>query len=338
VLQLSNTTPFDATFVVLPDVDGVTSIFTMVKGTFTVDSALRVADEQVPISMADVHYDDPGKTSVRQPSDVCLGKSSTDVLLVGSAWAPGGQPAWQSDVSLGVNGVTKSARVFGDRVWDGRSGVASAAWIAPFTRMPLTWERAFGGTVGTDKGPRAELRNPVGVGFTVSGASDEIVGRPLPNVEDPTVPLSSPRQSVTPSGFAPIPAHWEPRRSYAGTYDDAWQRSRAPYLPSDFDRRFFQQAPQGLVMPGFLQGGELVELRGLTPSGFLRFALPMCRVSVTHRLDSAKHTLPARLETVLLEPDQTRVVMLWRSSFRCDKKALRVREVEAVLITTDARQ
>ena len=34
--------------------------------------------------------------------------------------------------------------------------------------------------------------------------------------------------------------HWLPRRAWAGTYDDAWRISRAPYLPADFDARFFQ--------------------------------------------------------------------------------------------------
>jgi hypothetical protein len=109
---------------------------------------------------------------------------------------------------------------------------------------------------------------------------------------------------------------------------------RSPYLPLDFDRRFFQVAPPGLVAPAYLRGGEAVEVRGATPSGLLRFQLPLASVRVTFMLDDAPQVRPADLDTVLIEPDAGRVVLVWRSALRCDKKTLRVREVA---VATEAR-
>ena len=193
--------------------------------------------------------------------------------------------------------------------------------------MPLIWERAFGGRDETESGPVEEARNPIGTGFHTANGFAPVEGMWLPNVEDPSAPISSWQQRPSPVGFAPIDAHWEPRRSYAGTYDERWQQTRAPYLPHDFDARFLQLAPPALVTPTHLQGGEWVDLRGLTPSGQLRFQLPAAVPHVVYRLDREVVERPPVLDTVIIEPDAGRLVLVWRAALACDKKALRVREV-----------
>ena len=332
MLQVTNKTPFKATLLLLPDASGIDTLFTVVKATFRTAAQPTLADEQVPVALADQHYADPATTSIRVPSDVCLGKPATDVLLSGSAYAPGGTPAWQMDVSLSVGPLAKVARVFGDRVWETSSGIGSVNWVAPFVRMPLVWERAFGGRDLTSKGPTAEPRNPVGAGFHASGGTKPLQGAPLPNVEDPTSLITTAGNTPQPAGFAAIGAHWEPRKRFAGTYDESWQKTRAPYLPADFDARFFQLAPPDLIVPGYLAGGEPVELRGLTPEGLLRFTLPAIRVTVVHRIEGREEERVGSLDTVSIEPDAQRFTLVWRTSLRCDKKALKISGV-----TVDAR-
>jgi hypothetical protein len=327
VLQIKNATPFKAMLMLLPDATGVDTLFTVVKATFRIGETFGLADEQVPVTMADKYYGEPGTSSIRVPSDVCLEKPGTDVLLVGSAWSPDAKPAWQMDVSVAVGSVAKTVRVSGDRVWDSHAGGATVSWVAPFTRVPLAWERAYGGTDETEKGPVADRRNPVGTGFRAPKSSRPLVGLPVPNIEDPSAPISSPSQSPPPAGFAPVAPHWLPRASYAGTYDDVWTKTRAPYLPHDFDSRFFHVAPVGLAAPR-LHGGEPVDLRGVTPNGRLQFVLPTIRVRADYRFDRGVETRFADLETVILEPDDSRLVMVWRASLACDKKGLKVREVE----------
>jgi hypothetical protein len=198
--------------------------------------------------------------------------------------------------------------------------------------MPLVWERAFGGSDETDKGPVSESRNPVGTGFRSSSGAKPLSGMALPNIEDPEALISSWKDAPAPVGFAAVAPGWIPRRVYAGTYDEDWQRNRAPYLPADFDARFCQVAPLGLVTSEHLQGGEVVDLRGMTPSGVLRFTLPTVSSRVIHQLDGGAESRQGILDTVIIEPDAGRLIMVWRTAFPCDKKALKVREVHAELV------
>jgi len=179
----------------------------------------------------------------------------------------------------------------------------------------------------TEKGAVVEARNPAGTGFRASSGTRPLDGLPLPNVEDPNALIGSAKDAPAPTGFAAIASHWLPRRNYAGTYDEAWQKNRAPYLPSDFDQRFCHVAPLGFITPQPLQGGEPVVLQGMTPDGVLRFSLPQVRLAVKYELDSSVETPPVMLDTVIIEPDASRFMMVWRAALACDKKVKRIREV-----------
>ena len=63
------------------------------------------------------------------------------------------------------------------------------------------------------------------------------------------------------------------RLKHAGTYDQHWLDEVFPFLPADFDDRYYQAAPedQWLDEP---QGGEEVMLVNLTPEGRTSFRLP----------------------------------------------------------------
>jgi hypothetical protein len=336
MLQLKNGTPFQGTIMLMPDPDGIDSLYTVVKGTFTLGEQVALADEQVPVAVEQQFYGEPTSSSIRVPSDVSLMKPGTDVLLLGSAYAPGGRPTTQMDVALVVGPLRKRVRVFGDREW--RSGGAGYSMTTPepFQRMPLVWERAYGGTDRSETEVREELRNPVGAGFRAPDGEKPLEKLRLPNLEDPAELISSWKQAPPPACFAPIAAHWQPRRSYAGTYDERWLQQRAPYLPTDFDPRFFQLAPPGLIAPGYLKGGEPVEVHGATRTGMLRFRLPIARLTITYVLDGAPQMRPAVLDTVIIEPDAARLQLVWRAVLQCDKKALRVSEVRTSLAQAQA--
>jgi hypothetical protein len=199
--------------------------------------------------------------------------------------------------------------------------------------MPLIWERAFGGTDESSEPLAADPRNPVGVGFRGRNSARPVAGTSLPNIEDPQQPISSPSHVPPPAGFGAIAPHWQPRQSYAGTYDATWMETRAPYLPQDFDPRFCQVAPAGLATTGHLRGGEIVQATGVTPDGSLQFELPFVRLAVTYVLDRGEEMRPALLDTMIIEPDAARVVLVWRSALPCDKKALKVKEIRPALLS-----
>ena len=333
MLQLKNRTPFAATLFSSPDPEGVETLFAIVKGTFILGPRVEEAEQQTPIVMADRFHGDPLKTSIFEPTDVGLVKPGTDVLLFGHAWGPGGRPTTRAEVSLRVGAIEKRVAVFGDRIWSGTVLTRLSA-PEPFEKMPLLWERAFGGVeppAGNPPRSDGEDRNPVGTGFRSRVSGRKLEDVIPPNLEDPAKLISSPGDRPAPAGFGALAPHWKPRPKYAGTYDEAWQKNRAPYLPKDFDPRFLQVAPEDQQVPGYLKGGEPVEVAGATPTGVLRFNIPARRVDVLFRLDSGVERRVANLDTVILRPDESRLVLVWRAALPCDKRLLKVREVEPIV-------
>ncbi len=323
MLQIDNQTPFHAVLSVLPDRFGVDTLHVILKATLALRPKLALAREQVPVTLADEYYGDPTDSSLRAVSEIHVGKPGTDVLLIGRAWGPRAQAVHETLVRVRVAERQQSIRVVGDRVWQS-DGTPTAP--EPFEAMPLVWERAFGGSHPLEDRMLAEERNPIGVGFTGRRAAEELTGHPLPNLETPGEPLERQGQSRTPICFAPTAPHWLPRRAFAGTYDEVWQRRRAPYLPADFDPRFLQCAAE-LAFDRHLQGGEPIEVHGASPQGPIAFPLPAANLHVEVKVAGSLEHPPVNLETVLLEPDENRVALTWRAALPCDRKVLKVEKV-----------
>jgi hypothetical protein len=335
LLQLSNTSPFAARIFGLADQEGVDTLFVVVKGTFQISPAgVTIADEPRPVVLADEYWGKPGESSLKHASEVHLFKPGTDVVIVGEACAPGERPVSQVDVSVGIADRVKLARVHGDRYWTEGLGGMRPSKPKPFVRIPVTYERAYGGRHVVDpvKGTLLEEpRNPVGRGFLGKRSAKELLGHPTPNVEDLQRPIGLLGERSPPVGFGAIAPGWEPRRSCAGTYDEAWKKTQAPYLPRDFDARFFNVAPEELVVRSGLGGGEPVAVQGFHPRGMQRFDLPRSELAIWARVAGRRERLPARLDTVVLEPTEERFTLSWRAVLPADKKLLRIEAVDVAL-------
>jgi hypothetical protein len=323
MLQLENQTPFKATIALLPDRFGIDTLYVIVKATVTLRPALSLAEVQVPPTMADEYYGDPTETSLRAVSDMHIGKSGTDVVLIGSAWAPDKRPLTRMQVGMSVGGRQKTILVTGDRVWrDGRPSDPQ-----PFESIPLVWERAFGGVHRKGDQVLAEERNPVGCGFAGGRSAADMQGLKVPNLEDPAALLQQIGNPSQPACLAPIAPAWLPRRGFAGTYDDKWQRARAPYLPDDFDPRFFQCAAPEFAFDRYLQAGEHVQIVGALPDGPIVFTVPESHLSIAVTIEGSPHHPPANLETLSIEPDENRACFTWRAAVPCDRRALKVQTI-----------
>lgn len=334
--QLRNRTPFAAERTWVRDRDGTETWLVAVKATFRFASGgcVDVADEQPPVTLAPVHHGQPGRSSLRYECDLQRTKVATDVVVNGSAHAPDGYTATRVDAGFAIGPVAKTLRVHGDRRWQrGRIGEAR-----PFSVMPISYERAFGGA--DDQGGPADWdeRNPVGSGYSVSAHSAE--GRLLPNLESGDEPIRHWSDHPEPAAFGPIPCHWPARRRYAGTCDERWQRERAPLLPSDFDDRHYQCAPTDQQAHGFLRGDELVSLLNLTPGGGeMHFALPRIHLGLETSFftgPSVLHPSPS-LHTVIIEPDDWRVSLVWHSALPCHQRVLKLRHT-VVTMKEDLRE
>lgn len=329
MLQLQNNTPFAASMALFPNEDAIDTLYVMVKASFDISASLTLAEEQSPPIATDVYWTEPGKSSIKYTSDYHIGKPSTDIIMLGHACAPDKKAATQLDVSLSVGQVAKTVRVFGDRRWrDGRMTPA-----ATFTTMPLVYEKAYGGIhITNDKVVESDLRNPVGRGFAGSRKDEDMDGVPLPNLEDPANLIKAPTDQPAPACFGACAPNWQPRVSYAGTYDEQWQTNRAPYLPQDFDRRFLNVAHPDLVCPGYLQGGEQVRITHMHPRGELNFEVPRVQLLTRVKLAGKELTPVSQLESLILEPNQLRMSLVWRAAIQCDKQALKISEINIALL------
>jgi hypothetical protein len=318
-----NLTPFAADHSWVRARDGAEVWVVAVKATFLIrpDGTTEVAPEQEPVTLVPKFRGDPAASSLLYDSDLYHTKPTTEVLLHGHAYAPGGRPVTEVDVRMKVGPLKKTLHVTGDRVWRPGPLGSRAGAPEPFEKMPLTYERAYGGRDESDpKKPTWETRNPVGVGFHPA------LGQPLPNVEDPRHLIGA-WSRPTPAGFGPIAAHWQPRVKWGGTYGDKWLKERQPLLPEDFDERFFLCAPEDQQAPAYFKGREPVELINLTPGGLLSFNLPREAFGFTTRFTTGevvRHR--ANLHTVILEPDVPRVSMVWHTHLPCHPKVLKLKQ------------
>lgn len=340
-MELVNTLPIPAFAFRQFDQEGALDCVVAARGTFThvQDGALALMGEQEEFQWEDAYDGDPHGGVLLRQTDLTPGKPGTDVTFLGSSFAPGGRPAgtWRCSLSIGL--VSKSLDVWGERFWhpvvrDRWAGFRAKApkrvledWRLgepePATRVAITWANAYGGAVPETGDPDAgrpfdvEPRNPLGCGI-VMGTTDPDAGpRRAPSLLSSDAPPVDWRDGVEPAGLGPVSPWWRARQQHAGTYDDAWLKDRHPLLPLDFDTRFWQCAPPGLVATPFLEGGEPYALENLHPDlPHASGRLPRVRLGV--RLEGA-----GRDEMHILQLDgvhfdwrsDSRVLLTWRARF-----------------------
>jgi hypothetical protein len=294
--------------------EGVPLIVSVVSGTFAIEGRQVVAAEQpLPTNPGGEYWGEPGKSSFKFEPQVAFTKPSTDVVLIGHAFSMGRSCI---DVDLKVGALHKTVRVNGDRYWTSSLGGISMTDPEPFEKIPLIYERAFGGWDRSDPDATKhtfEPRNPVGTGFRSKQGRFED-GIRLPNLEDPRDPITAYGQIVTPAGFGFTSPDWQPRAKFAGTYDEQWMQERMPLLPKDFDRHFFSAASPDLIAPGYLKGDEPVHIENASARGTFSFDLPgvpppECRVQLTGRRDALVQT---NLDTVIINTDEELLILIWR--------------------------
>jgi hypothetical protein len=114
-----------------------------------------------------------------------------------------------------------------------------------------------------------------------------------------------------PAALTPVGRAWHPRRSLAGTYDDKWKSKRFPFLPSDFEWRFNNAAPNRLQMT-FEEALSPIRFSGMSAAPF-QFELGMGRLIVVQNADDgAQSPLIAPIDTVIVCPATRRVDTVWR--------------------------
>lgn len=317
-MQLVNATPFAASYSGGLLKSGRRCVVIVAKATYTIPVKTgqepEIHNEQVEPFNSDTYFGDPANSAPKYETDFAPIKRRCDVILHGSAYAPNKEPAIEVKVGLQIGAVNKQFYVLGDRHWEKPlvGGLRPSA-ITPFLRQPFSYEDAYGGTDRTkaNKGKVAVYRhNPVGVGYS---PHCQLEGARAPSTEALKQRITRPNGKFTPMSFGPIARNWEPRVQYTGTYDQHWQQEVSPFLPDDFDERYYQCAPQD-QQTDYLKGGERVVLTGLTSQGQCAFMVPKIDIPMTAIMENnERRRLNPVIDTLCLEPDEGRFTLVWRA-------------------------
>jgi hypothetical protein len=308
---------------------------------------LAYCAEQSELAMGD-EFADPEQPNASEPlgeSDFCAHKPKCDVLVVNaasrpplSAWQrtvgrlsnPQALPAearWSCGVSLHYQDETgqlrqwhKAMAVTGPRSSALLGGVGDPKAAH---EVHLGWAKAFGGP--------GDERNPLGVGHASSKSERQ------PQQELPGKPYGGGllQRHYPPVHLGPMGKAWLPRRSLAGTYDNAWLEQQWPLPPADLDDGFWNCAPadQQVAYPEPGAQITLVNLWPPTPEGqrppppepgqevwrarlplHQLFVLPLFRaMNIAGGLVTKAPTLPCRLDTLRIDLEAQRV----EATYRC---------------------
>lgn len=332
-MDLLNATGMQAAYTQGTDKDARDSLVVVVKGTFQIPvdgGEAKLATEQKPLIMADTFSGEPGFSAPVYEADFAPVKPRCDILLLGSAHAPNAQPATKVPVGLRVGSFIKSFNVIGDRLWEGNGLSVAPGWPTPFLKMPISYDRAFGGSDNfhpDSSQHSAFMPNPVGKGYRRHLIAIE--GTEVPNNEETNNPVTSPKGNYRPMSFGPIGRNWLPRYPLAGTYDQNWIDNIFPFLPPDFDDAYFQAAPPDQQVP-YLQGGEEVVLGNLMPQGLLRFRLPQVDMPIVFFYKKGgKYQTQGVIDTLVIEPDAGVFTLCWRASLPLKKNMFEIAQVLA---------
>jgi len=231
------------------DAEGRQAITLLMKLAYALEpsgalSPLAKAPEFVAEDVLEPKGDEPGYYPTAEMELVPF-KVRTDVVVTGTARTPEQYPRRDMRVSVRVGRYEKEVQVFGERrVEVTPGGSLRFTEPEPFTEMPLTYTRAYGGVDPSvprkdpqtvyewmefftlERHPGVYPRNPVGAAYVVNPHLWLLNGRPLPNFEDPADLLTPERMAVKdprdwwrqplPAGLGWFGRNWYPRCMLGG--------------------------------------------------------------------------------------------------------------------------
>jgi hypothetical protein len=307
-MLLANTTALDARVDVAPQPGLDVRVGLLIaKATFRWDDRGEVAlDGQRPVPI--FIGDEPTPRGVLPRDDLPDRGDAFEVVVLGTAHAPEGAPITERTVAFEIGGERRELLVIGDRTWEGEGDGAVISSPAPFTTMPIGWDRAFGGSIEVeiDEGstvPVVDVRNPAGRGFDpapmAAGLGESLRcpppfprwsgPRPLPNVESSDRRIA--RWSDTPD-----PAGW-------GAVPTSWAIAQSPY-----------RAAPGCVLDGPPQDGRIA-LEGLAPGAPVSLRVPPMEVVTDAAVGTRRTTRALRLARWVIDADERTITATYRLAF-----------------------
>ena len=312
-MQLDNITPIPAAATVLRGPSQHRMLAVTAKATFSFADGPPKIEQDSPEPLRGV--DTPTSLGLLPADTTPRLDAAFEVLCLGCAQARTGDKVRQQVVTLTVGSTTRQLVVSGDRRW--RVGLGSTEISRPeaFEKMPLTWDRAFGGhcDVYLDAASPLEVSHPlnrIGRGFDPLPFADALQRklrlptgwpqfrqeRQLPNVERPDQLVGAWRDAPEPAGWSTIPHHL-----------GMAQLSAMRDEPCTLQTLAYRAHPDWVGERPELGAG--ISMTGLTSEGHTAFSLPQLRIFV----DLAEGTCELVPQMLVLLPEQRRLSLLFRT-------------------------
>ncbi|MEY0875015.1 DUF2169 family type VI secretion system accessory protein [Providencia manganoxydans] len=316
---------------VMLDKAGFEHLVVVIKATYRLPDDHQLARPIIPppaLAYTDTYSGEVGTSAPLYDADFVLRKQKCDVVFNASAFAPNAHPVCHLTVSAQVGEMIKAISVIGPRQWLQKSEYYIAGDVQPFTAVPLHYGFAFGGQYQYQEEVISHPTNPLGQGyFSLEKPNLEMI---MPQLEDPSALIASPDNKVKPIALSVLPRHYGERVKYAGTFDEKWRNETAPFLPDDFDERYFQSAPDDQQID-FPVGNEKIVLINMHPTrSEIHFKLPRLN-NIPVRLyqrDGATVVLTPKVDTLYFEPEQDFFSVIWR----CHHPIHNIQDIEQVLV------
>jgi len=291
----------------------------VVKKTYALGSDGRLSQASDPMPLvADQLVTDYGVFH----GELFFRKRGADVCLLGTARFQRAVTVARVRLEIGTWGCELD--LVGDRVWSQsrRGGDPIPSAPAPFTEMPISYARAFGGVAEVNGEDVPWPDNPTGRGYYES--ADEAVGKPLPNIQPAGSP--EPRWSDRPrvAGWGPYPMYWGLRSAAAVKYDQ-----RTGQL-LEVTPELFNHAHPDLILPE-LEAGAPVRISGMGGPP-IQLAIPRERPRVSVQIGAARLAVLGELDGLFIWTDAARVVVTWRARFRYAVRPEEIRRAELTFV------
>lgn len=332
-MELVNRTPLPAQVTLMDFGDaGERGGVVSAKATFRFAEGKALLETQLPLPL----NPEPVPTALGLlPSDAFfhLVDDRFEVIVLGCAHAPNGKALTEMRVAASVGSVRRELVVTGDRTWIQHEGRELMSSPVPFSVLPLTWERAFGGraTVEVDEGSFVEVAdrfNRYGRGYDVArdvhGLTTFLGARPgfpkyayqrlLPNLERPDERISGPTDCPRPACWATRPMDSALRGAHL--LEGMPERdATADANRLDSVRQSFRSASDEWVIDPPAPGAE-VRLEGMAAQGPLSFPMPALAVHGDYAIGERRGSIALRPHLMVLLVEERRFYLSYHAMFR----------------------
>jgi len=267
-----------------------------------------------------------------------------EVILLGQAHAPGGTACERMTVSLSVGEARRDLQVVGDRRWESHLLRRRPSAPTPFLTMPLTWQRAFGGSSRIEIDRESfvdvcDVRNPAGRGFDHAREAASLgrhlrcpKGYPHFSQERALANLEAGGAAVRSWDDAPVPSCWATM-----PMTSAMHGMRIPSEPGkpEAGPGLLHRAHPDWVLAQPPASGAQVTLAGASSDGRISFSLPNAQVAIDVTAGGRLISVTATPQMLVLLPEERAFYLVHRAFFTVpppsgDDRAARLRLIDGV--------